>query len=165
MPNYNLGGKDVPKMFFDDGDTFELPEPNGASRDGVEIFEFNPDTLNEFRSEGNKNIEVGKKFLFGANLKWVSASKLVLLKLFKAAAQQSFRFQPHKDDVTVEYRVKVKGKVDFQVIKGLKNHPAGYTIKVEFVGSEYVDAPYMGALGEEQGWGTNWGENAQNQSP
>lgn len=165
MSDYNLGGTGQPKLIFDDGKTALLPLPNGASRDGVEIYEFNPETVNEFRSEGNKQIEVGKKFLFGANLKWVTASKKVLLDLFKAAAQGSFVYQIHDDDNTVKYRCKVKGKVDFQLIKGIRNHPGGYTIKVDLVGTEFVDAPFMGAQGLTDGFGTDYGVNAQNQSP
>lgn len=165
MADYNLGGVGVPKVLLDNGGIINLPEPNGTGRDGIEVSGFEPDILNEYRSEGNKSIEVGKMFLYNASLQWTSAAKKVLSDLFKMAAERSFIYIPHKDDEEVQFRCKISGKVDHRYIAGIKNHPGGYTIKVNLVGVEYLAAPFEGSLGTTAGFGTNWGENAQNQSP
>lgn len=165
MADYNLGGVGKPKVQLDNGGTINLPEPNGTGRDGIEVSGFEPDILNEYRSEGNKSIEVGKMFLYNASLQWTSAPKKVLSDLFKMAAEKSFLFYPHEDDESVKYRCKVTGKINYSKVAGIKNHPAGYTIKVNLVGVEYLAAPFAGALESAAGFGTNFAESAQNQSP
>jgi len=165
MSTWNLGGIEAPKVMLDVGTIILLPEPNGSGRDGIEVYDFVPESLNEYRSEGNLLIEVGKMFTFNASLQWISASKVVLLDVFKMAAEKSFLYWLHRDDDTVKYRVKVSGKIDHKYFAGAKNHPGGYTIRLNLVGVEYVAAPFEGSLESGAGFGTDWGVNAQNQSP
>jgi len=163
MMLYVLGGVGAPKIELKTKQVVNLPAPNGSARKGIEVYRFEPDLLDEYRSEGDVDVEVGKKFKFRASLTWVRASKQVLFDLFKAWAQGDFTFWPH-----VDYDLSFKSKVEdlkFDYFEGFLNHPAGYTIQLELIGIEYLAGPGMGSLETAAGYGTHWGEDVEFQSP
>lgn len=163
MSQHNLGGIGKPKIEFNDGAFVELPVPNGSSRDGIELYDFEENFLNRYRSEGNNEITVGKKEIFVANLKWISLTKYYYSKLLHAQNQGSFKFILHVDEPTIYYYCRCRIKA--RVIAGMINNPSGYSIEAAFRGVNFLGNANLGALGVGSGYGTNYGIEAGNQSP
>jgi len=163
VAEHNLGGLGNPKIVFDDGMFVVLPEPNGAVRDGIEVYDFEEVLLSRYRSEGGKEITVGKKEVFVANLRWVTLTKYYYFKLLQAQSQKSFKFILNEDepDIFFTCRCRVKGRF----IAGLINNPAGYTVDLHLRGVDYMDNSSLGPLAQGSGFGTGWGLSSGNQSP
>jgi len=153
---YTFGTTARPKIKFDGGEEFVLPYPNGLNKDGIKIYDFEDNLLDSFRSEGNKQIDVGKRFIFVANLNWLTSGKQVLHKFFKAHAEASFLYYIN-EDVDLKYRVKV-ANLKFKGFIGLNDSIGGYNIQLQLRGMEYVDKPDLGALNIGEGYGSGYGQ-------
>lgn len=163
MAQNNLGGLGQPKIIFSDGSFVLLPEPNGINREGIEVYDFEESILSRYRSEGNKEVTIGKKEIFIANFHWITLTKYYYFKLLHAQSQGSFKFILNHDypDVFFNCRCRVKGKF----IAGLINDPSGYTVDLLLRGTDYLDLSYLGPLSEGSGYGTSYGLGSGNQSP
>lgn len=157
---YTFGTTEPPQISLDGREQYTLPYPNGQSRDDLKIYDFDEQLLDSFRTEGNRQIDIGKKFIFVANLKWIAADKTLLNKFFKAQKEGSFLYYLNKD-VDLKYRVKV-ASLKFRTFAGLGDSVGGYSIQLQLRGMEYVDKPDLGALifpGSETGYGLNYGKS------
>jgi len=163
MAEHNLGGLGKPKIVFNDGSFVLLPEPNGINRDGIEVYDFDESVLARYRSEGNKEVTIGKKEIFTANLRWITLTKYYYFKLLQAQSQGYFKFILNDDypDVYFNCRCRVRGKF----IAGLINDPSGYSVDLQLRGIDYKDSSYLGPLAEGSGYGTSYGLDSGNQSP
>jgi hypothetical protein len=162
MSNKNtFGGMGIPVLVFDNGKIKKLPEPSGPNREGVRMYDFELDILDTFRSEGDTEVEVGKKFRFVAALLFTGFKKTDLKKLFEASAQQAFKFILNEDEDKVYFRVKVS-RLSFKLTGGLLDSPAAYTVNLDLRGVELLPEPSLGALGLGSGYGTKYGEEYGN---
>jgi len=163
MAQYILGGIGKPKIIFDDGSFVVFPEPNGNSRDGIEAYDFEENYLSRYRSEGNKEVTVGKKEIFIANLKWLTLNKYYYYKLLQAQNQGSFKFILHEDEPTIYYYCRCRVKA--RIIAGLVNNPSGYSVEVSLRGVDFSTNANLGPLSAGTGYGTSYGTESGNQSP
>ena len=151
-----------PKLVFTDGSYHLLPEPVGAGKEGLRIYDFELFTRDQYWSEGGKKNNIGKKFIFKANLNWVSISKESLKKLWKAQKDNNFTFILNIDKEDINYKCEVSN-LDYKFFKGASNHRAGYTVNLQLKGTELLSGPGYSTEITDSGYGTNWGENTENQ--
>lgn len=152
-------GKDVPKIEFLNGDSTELPLPSGTSRDGLEIYDFEEVVLDEYYSETDELIQIGKKFVFVGNIKFSPITKIEYNKLLKAQNEPSFWFYPNKDLSAIKFKVKVVS-LTAPYFAGLSGDAAiGYDVNFQLRGTKKLSKAGYGAVGIESGYGTNYGDN------
>lgn len=164
MTNTIYEGTGKPKIKFNDGTYHLLPEPVGAEKDGLRLYDFETFMRDSYWSEGGKRNNIGKKFIFIANLKWVSLPKNSLLKLWKAQKDKDFLFYMNVEREDIEYRCELVG-ISYRFFKGIPNHRAGYTVEVKLRGVELLTNPGYSAVTSGTGYGTDWGGKTGNQSP
>lgn len=153
-----------PKILFNDGSTHLLPEPVGPDKDGLRLYDFESFTRDQYWSEGGIRNNIGKKFIFAANLKWVALSRTSLLKLWKAQKEVDFIFLMNIDREDIEYKCEVVD-LKYRFFKGISNHRAGYTVDLKLRGVQLLNAPGYSQVQSGDGYGTGWGLKTDNQSP
>ena len=161
---YNFEGVGPPRIVFDTGLGHVLPEPNGSGRDGLRIYDFKEFSRGKYWSESNKKIIIGRKFIFTANLKWISLPKLSLKYLWDAQKRGPFDFILNVDNLDITFKVEVED-LNWEYFKGMMEHPAGYSANLKLEGTELLSSPGYTAIFSEDGYGSNWGGNTENQSP
>ena len=157
-------GLGKPKIIFTDGSYHILPEPNGSGKEGLRLYDFEHFQRDQYWSEGGKEVLIGKKFIFVANLSWLSIPKESLKKLWKAQEDNEFTFILNIDKVDINYKCKVSN-LQYRFIKGIQNHSGGYSINLQLKGTELISAPGYSTEISDEGFGSDFGGNTENQSP
>lgn len=153
-------GIDVPAIKYQDATTAELPKCNGESKDGLQDYRFIKQTRDSYLSESNKRIEIGNTWLFEVELSWLTMSKADMVKLRKAENDASVELTLNKDKPEIKFDMRVQ-QLEVRFVKGFRNHPAGYSVKVVFQSVEqYSQSGYEALVGE--GYGSNYGEDYGN---
>ena len=155
-------GTGKPKILFNDTTYYVFPEPIGADKDGLRLYDFDTFIRDQYWSEGGKRNNIGKKFIFNANLKWLSITKEALRQLWKAQKEKDFTFYLNVDKASLFYKGEVIS-LNYKFFKGIPNHRAGYSVEVKIRGTELLNSPGYTALFLGTGWGTDWGGDAENQ--
>ena len=142
---YIYEGTGKPKIIFIDDSASVLPEPVGASKDGLRMYDFETTQGDLYWSEkGVRNI-VGKKFIFTANLLWVSMPKESLKVLWKAEKEIYLTFYLNEDETDIFYKCEVID-LEYKFFKGIPGHRAGYTVKLKLRGTEQLNTPGYASL-------------------
>lgn len=159
-----LEGLGQPKIVFADSTNYTFPEPVGSGKEGLRVYDFEQFQRDQYWSEGGRKNTVGKKFIFVANLTWISINKDALKKLWKANKDAEFTFYLNIDKTSIYYKCEV-ANLDFRFFKGTPGHAAGYTVNLQLRGTELLNSPGYLADDSGSGYGTGWGVLTGNQSP
>jgi len=158
-------GLGKPKIVFVDGSSHLLPEPIGSEREGLRAYDFEMFSRDQYWSESGQENTIGKKFIFVANLKWITLVKNSQRKLWRAQKETGFTFILNEDEPNIKYKCKVTN-LRYRFFKGIPNHRAAYSVELSLRGTQLLDSPGYGTpdLGGT-GYGTNYGGDVGNQSP
>ena len=154
-----IQGIGIPLLKFNNT-VYKLPNPTGPDRNALRIYDFNEIKRGEYWSEGRQLITVGKKWQFVGNLYMSPANKVTLEILQLAALQPSCEFTLNDDKEAIKFNVVVKAPKE-RFFEGLTYL---YSISVQMVGSELLDAPAYRDL-EIAGYGLDYGNTQAGQSP
>ena len=138
------------RIHLPEGDDIDLPECQAESKEETRQYAFPPKVLATYRSEGNKSVEVGKRFLFNARLTFMPLSKVDLKKLFQAASVSEFDLYLNRDVEEIMYKCRIKGAIKHRYFKGNSNptKSPGYEVIIDVIGTEYLIEAGYGALYE-----------------
>lgn len=150
-------------MIFNSGAVRVLPKPQGSSRKGLKMYGFEKVVKGQYISQGNKIIEIGKKFKWVGNILWSPIGKVHTKYLYDAFNENDFIYVLNQDKMELSYRVKmVDLKEDYY--EGLDGDGSpGYTIRIRLEGQELENQAGYGALGLSEGYGTGYGTDYGNQ--
>jgi len=154
-----IEGKSYPTLSWG-GKVYKLPEPTGPDRSSLRQYDFNEIQKSTYFSEGKNLITVGRKWQFVANLSWYSTNKVTLKMLQLAACQEYVEFVLNSEIPSIKFNVKVISP-KFRFMAGLRH---SYSVSVQMVGSELLDAPGYGDL-EIAGYGLDYGNTQIGQTP
>lgn len=161
---YVFEGSGKPKIIFLDGQYHVLPEPIGPDKESLRMYDFEEFTREKYWSEKGNGISIGKKFIFSADLRWISMSKESLKKLWKAQKEASFTFLLNEDVDTIQFKVEVTG-LTYRFFKGHYNAKAGYSVNLKLRGKELLSGSGYQSVLSGEGYGANYGETVEGQSP
>lgn len=157
MSEFILEGTGVPVLTFKDGNSYELPEPNGDSKKNLRRYYFSKYVRDSFLSEGNVNIEVGVTYSFAVNLSWITLPKTALDRLFKAQNDNEVTVILNKDVPDIKYAMRIS-ELDYEFFEGNINHPAGYSVTVRFVTIANISQVGYGQIVSSTGMGSSYGQ-------
>ncbi len=156
-------GLGKPQIIFVDGSSHVLPEPIGPEREGLRAYDFEMFSRDQYWSESGQENIIGKKFIFVANLKWITLVKNSQKKLWRAQKETGFTFVLNQDKPDIKYKCKVTS-LRYRFFKGIPNHRAAYSVELSLKGTQLLDYPGYGSADlAATGYGSNYGEEEGNQ--
>lgn len=161
------GGSQGPKLILSTGMVYLFPPAYGENKRGLTQFRFTPYSANKYKSEGNRLIVVGETYQFFGLFKWSPLPKVYLKRLYDAQPLGEHTLFPWADKEDISFKIRLTKQIKEEPYEGITEPGSspGYTVEVEFEGTEFKDAAGWGALMGLTGYGTNYGEDPGNQSP
>jgi len=159
MASKIYGGKLGVKIKLPGGEATVFPECQAESKEDTRLYGFPPQALARYRSEGNKLVIVGERYLFNARLMFMPLDKVYLKKLFEAQKEAEFELWLNSDVEEIKYKARINGEIKHRYFKGNANpdNSPGYEVTVDIIGTEYLSDAGYGALYETSRYGTGYG--------